>query len=193
MSLDFELIASATEYSIAKLNEAGTGELFLLSDFLQPALLTKLTDYIQTAELNWSVDPVYRTHSRTKVNWEPDTVIEETHTVFSGITDTLNTKFNRQNKFIGLNIWKDSAGYAIARHRDNRVIDIAIQIYLTSGPKELATTFEYGNSIVQADYKANSGYLADNKAGLYHYLTTPVPWGHTRYSVYGIWSNSSKS
>lgn len=190
MSLDFSLIERSTRYSLQKLSLIGTAteKLYLLEDFLHPELVSKLTEYVQTAT-GWHPAQGYKETFRYQTNWEPDSVVEETHLVFDSLTEQLQSVFASPVHFHGINLWKDTEGYSIARHTDNPVIDIAIQLYLTSGPAELGTVFEYGPG-VRAKYQANCGYLAT--AGLYHRLDTRVPADHTRYSVYAIWSLQTK-
>jgi hypothetical protein len=190
MPLDFTLIENSTAYSLDKLsNKTSTisPDLFLLDSFLYPPLLTKLNDYILNTELEWHVDPYREIKNRTKINWVFDSVIEEVHIVMKNLTTVLNQQFNRSDKFLGITIWKDQEGYTIDRHKDRVLIDLAIQIYLFGGTEDLGTKFEYDNTIISADYKENSGYLQDNQTGVVHYLDTPVPKDHIRYSLYAIW------
>jgi hypothetical protein len=162
--------------------------LFLLESFLHPILLSKLNDYIINTDLAWQIEPYQATKNRLKINWVADTVIEEVHIVMKNLTAELNRQFNRSNKFLGITIWKDQEGYTIERHKDRALIDLAIQIYLFGGTEDLGTKFEYNNTIISADYKENSGYLQDNQLGIMHYLDTPVPKDHNRYSLYAIWT-----
>jgi hypothetical protein len=68
------------------------------------------------------------------------------------------------------------------------MIDLAIQIYLTDDANDLGTKFEYNNKILSTKYQKNYGYLYDNSQGVTHYMTTPVPKNHVRYSLYAMWS-----
>ena len=191
MPLDFTLIDDSTAYSLDKLsNKTSTisPSLFLLDSFLYPPMLTKLNDYILNTELDWHIEPYQATKNRLKINWVADSVIEEVHIVMENLTATLNQQFNRTNRFLGITIWKDQVGYTIERHKDRALIDLAIQIYLTGGTDDLGTKFEYNDKVLAAKYKANSGYLQDNQTGIVHYLDTPVPKNHIRYSLYVIWS-----
>lgn len=191
MPLDFTLIDDSTVYSINQLkNKAPTVSpgLFLLESFLHPQLLAKLNDYIINADLAWQVEPYQANRNRLKINWVSDSVIEEVHIVMENLTSALNQQFNRTDRFLGVTIWKDQEGYTIERHTDNSTVNLAIQIYLTGSVDDLATKFEYGNVIISADYKENSGYLQDNQLGIMHYLDNPVPKDHVRYSLYAIWT-----
>jgi len=192
MSLDFSLIEEATQYSLAKLSSLGMAQekLYLVEDFLHPTLIDKLVKYAET-RTDWVAAQGYKDICRYQVNWEPDSALEETHIVFEYLTGYLSVMFNRTVYFHGINLWKDVEGYSISRHTDNPVIDLAIQLYLTSGPAELGTTFEH-NGKTQAKYQQNCGYIADNSQGLYHSLDTKVPADHVRYSVYAIWSQEPK-
>jgi len=192
MPLDFDLIDRSTEYSTKQIQNLINTEcpyLFFLDSFIDPELLEKLLNFISTEELIWLPETNQEYQNRLKLNWVFDTVVEETHIVLENLTTELNLKFNRNNKFLGLSVWKDQEGYTIGKHnRDNTIIDLAIQLYLTDGDTNLGTTFEYNHSKLQTKYQKNHGYLIDNSIGVTHYMMTPVPKEHTRYSLYAIWS-----
>jgi hypothetical protein len=192
MSLKFKLIKKSTEYSLDKLKnitKSNCPDLFILDDFLYPPLMDKLVDFLTTTDIDWQV---YQEHvNRLKLNWIPNSVVEEVHIVLENLTSELNQKFNRNNKFFGVAIWKDQEGYTIEKHnKDNSIIDIALQLYLSENLVDLGTKFEYKDEIIQINYRKNHGYLYDNShQGVPHYMTTPVPKEHIRYSLYAIWSN----
>lgn len=192
MSLDFSLIEEATQYSLNKLSSLGVAQekLYLVEDFLHPKLVAKLVNYVENCT-DWKAASGYKETYRYQTNWEADTALEEVHIVFDCLTQHLSVMFDRVVYFHGVNLWKDVEGYSISRHTDNPVIDLAIQLYLSSGPVELGTTFEH-NGETQAKYQQNCGYIADNNNGLYHSLKTKVPHDHVRYSVYAIWSQEPK-
>lgn len=192
MPLDTELIKQSTQYSMNKLEsvpDSACPGLFLLSDFLYSALLDKLISFITTTNnLDWQNQEGQEYTNRLKINWIPDSVIEEIYIVMEQLTEILNKKFNRNNKFIGISVWKDQEGYTIEKHTDNKIIDVAIQIYLTEATENLGTTFEYDNLTVQARYQKNYGYLLDGSQQLTHSMTTAMPKDHIRYSLYAMWS-----
>lgn len=192
MPLDQDLISKSTVKSIDSLDKIVSTEcphLFFIEDFLEHSLLKKLISFISTADVEWvkEIDQEYL--NRLKLNWVFDSVVEEVHIVLDNLTEKLNQKFNKTNKFIGLTVWKDQEGYTISPHnKDNDLIDIAIQLYLTEGNVDLSTKFEYNGKILHPSYKINSGYLFDNSVGVRHYMITPVPQNYTRFSLYAIWS-----
>jgi hypothetical protein len=191
MPLDQELISKSTIKSMDSLDKIVSTEcphLFFIEDFLDHSLLKKLINFISTADVGWvkEIDQEYL--NRLKLKWVFDSVVEEVHIVLDNLTEKLNQKFNKTNKFIGLTVWKDQEGYTINPHKDNDLIDIAIQLYLTEGNIDLSTKFEYNGKILHPNYKINSGYLFDNSVGVRHYMTTPVPQNYTRFSLYAIWS-----
>jgi hypothetical protein len=192
MTLKFNLIEKSTQYSIDNLKNIERTDcpyLFFLKSFINPELLDKLLKYISTEELSWVTETNQEYQNRLKLNWVFDTVVEEVHIVLENLTVELNQKFNRNNKFIGLTVWKDQEGYTIGKHdKDNSIIDLAIQIYLTEGVADLGTKFEYNNKILGTKYQKNHGYLYDNNQGVPHYMNTPVPKNHVRYSLYAMWS-----
>jgi hypothetical protein len=193
MPLDFDLIKTATDYSIKKIELAEATdcpELFWLTDFIEPTLLDKFITYITTEKLEWVPEDLQETAPRLKVNWVFDSVIEEVHTVFENLTPVLNRRFGRNNRFNGIAVWHDLPGYTIGPHQDRDLINLAIQIYVTTGPAELGTKFNYNNQVLQTKYLVNHGYLSDNRRGVTHYLDTPVPVGHTRLSVYAVWTSN---
>lgn len=191
MSIDFKLIEQSVEYSLNKLKTTPDTDcpgLFFLSDFLYPALLDKLINFITTNDLDWQIQELQEYENRLKINWIFDSPIEEVHTVMDQLTESLNEKFCTNCKFIGISIWKDQEGYSISKHVDNKIIDLAIQIYLSGETENLGTRFEYDNKSFQAQYQKNYGYLVDGNKKLVHSMSSPVPRGHTRYSLYAIWS-----
>jgi hypothetical protein len=192
MLLEFDLIEQSTQYSadnLKNIEKTDCPYLFFLKSFINPTLLDKLLNYISTEELCWLPETNQEYQNRLKLNWVFNTVVEEMHIVLENLTIALNQKFNRNNKFIGLTIWKDQEGYTISKHnKDNPIIDLAIQIYLTDDAVNLGTKFEYNNKIFSTKYQKNHGYLYDNSQGVTHYMTTPVPKNHVRYSLYAMWS-----
>ena len=196
MTLDFNLISKAGKQSVNQLQEripTISPDLFLLDNFLDPELLNKLLLYVTNNELKWSKetskDGTINYANRFKINWDPDTVIEETNIIMENLTDTINQLYNRKTKFLGISVWKDLESYIIGKHIDNPIIDIALQIYLNDGPYDLATKFEHHGQTIHAQYNTNSGYIMDNRAKLVHYVGTAVPVTYTRYSLYAIWTN----
>lgn len=189
--LDFDLIRKSIEYSTLKLDERVTTpceHLFLLDGFLHPELLDKLVAFAESNTTDWQSVLYQETYVRKSISWIPETVIEETHMVMEGLTDSINTLFNKTEKFSGISIWKDVHPYSIKKHVDNDKVGTAIQIYLTSGPSNLCTVFEHNSSTISAEYKKNSGYTMDNMYKVIHSMETPVPRDHTRYSLYAIWA-----
>lgn len=196
MGLDFSLIKTSTQNALDNLNKLQKTEcpaVFLISNIISDSLLKKLIDYIHDTTL-WEIDIKNGVHykNRLKLNWEAETVIEELHIVFESLTDVLNKRFNRNNQFLGITVWKDLENYTIAPHCDNRIIDISMQIYLTEGVPGLGTVFKYNDTLITANYQKNHGYIMDNRQYITHYLANSVPPGHVRYSVYAIWTDSNK-
>lgn len=194
MALDFSLIKQSTEYSISQIDKRISTEcpyVFLLENFLDPLLIEKLYKYITTAD-NWVEQEDYHPgdyqNNRLKINWESDTVIEEAHVVFENLTDAINQIYKRNNKFVGINLWKDINGYQIPRHADNPDIDIAMQIYLNSEQGNLGTKFEYQDVTIETPYSQNCGYIMDNEGKIIHYFDSAIPPNYVRYSIYAIWT-----
>jgi hypothetical protein len=198
MTLDFKLIENSIRYAIDSLNssEIVCPGLLCVSELLDPVLLVKLQDYIFDDDLVWErqEDPLAMSiyFGRKKINWIPDSVIEETHMVFDGLTDYINQRFNKQNKFEGLSIWKDEHTYQVPLHTDNPKIDVAVQIYLNGDDNmDLGTRFHV-DAVVKIPYKTNYGYLMDNKQNIRHFYNGKSPEDYYRYSLYAIWANTNK-
>ena len=186
--LDFALIDRATEYSLNRLRhceETVCPTLFLLNDILHPELLDKLYQFVSTyPESGWDAEHGQETRNRLKLNWVPESVIEETHVVLENLTGPINDIFDKTDTFLGITIWKDRSGYKILKHIDNPLIDIAMQVYLNS-EGDYATEFEYSGNEIKAEYKKNAGYLLGSP--VLHAMPNPVASEHTRFSLYAIW------
>ena len=95
---------------------------------------------------------------------------------------------DKDMEFDGSIIWKDVYPYKIEKHSDRDLIKASIQIYLNDNPfADLSTKFLYNDTIISPPYKANSGYLTNNRAKLEHWMTTDIPKDFERYSLYVIW------
>lgn len=203
MPVDNTLINESTKYSIERLNKkTGTDcpYIFLLDDFLYSSLINKLYNYCISpdSENEWHDQEAFGTikkykKNRKKINWVSDSVIEETHVILDNLTPYLNSEFKRNNKFLGLSLWKDISGFEIEKHIDNPQIDISLQIYLNSCTEYLGTKFEYNDNVLMTKYVSNSGYLMDNLGKVAHYFDDDIPDDFTRYSLYGIWTNQTTS
>lgn len=198
MSLDFKLIEKSIQHAIDSLesSEIVCPGLLSLVDLLYLDLLTKLQTYIFNEDLPWKrqEDPIAlsRYFGRKKINWVPDSVIEETHMVLDGLTDYINQRFNKQNKFGGLSIWKDEHTYQVPLHTDDLRIDISMQIYLNGDDNmDLGTGFRL-DTVVKIPYKTNYGYLMDNSQKISHFYNGKSPKDYHRYSLYAIWANANK-
>jgi len=187
--IDFDLVTRATEYSLRSLRERTQTccpSLFMIESFLCPDLVSKLHEFIsEYPDKNWVTEYGQSERNRMKLNWVPETVIEETHMVLENLTIAINEIFNRHDTFMGITVWKDREGYHIPKHVDNDAIDIALQLYLSPESGDFATEFLHNNEIIKAKYMQNSGYLLGDK--VIHSMTTPVSADHTRYSLYAIW------
>lgn len=193
MALDFDLIKNSIAYSKKQLidnkESSACPHLFLLSDFLYPELLEKLLNFISTTHTEWETVIYQENTVRRSITWIPDSVVEEVHMVLESLTDSVNKIFNKQAKFLGINIWKDIHPYSIELHEDNDMVGTAMQIYLSSGPENLNTIFNYNLKTINAIYRKNSGYIMDNSFKIIHGMLTPVPENHIRYSLYATWTN----
>lgn len=194
MALDFTLIEKATNYSIDQFNKKTLTDcpyIFTLNEFLYPELLEKLYKFLLSNN-NWTVQEDYKNvghrDSRFKLNWESDTVVEEAHIVLENLTEVFNQFYNKNNKFLGINLWKDITGFSLAKHIDNPDIDLSLQIYLNSSADDLGTKFTYQNITINTPYIKNHGYIMDNLGKVVHYFDSTIPSDYARYSLYAIWT-----
>lgn len=192
MPLDQQLIKDSKSYALARLDELQSTvsqDLLLVDNFIYTPLLEKLINYIKAEQSNWLPEQYQETKNRSKLNWAADTVLEEVHTVCESLTDPLNQIYHRRSRFLGITVWRDLEGYMIRPHTDQPLISMAIQIYLSESELDLSTKFLYKGKTIHPAYKKNSGYIQNN-TGLIHFMSTPVPANHTRYSLYAIWTDS---
>lgn len=173
--------------------------LYKVDNFLSDTLLSKLLDYVNSPTTNWQIATSFIQNStynqnklRYQINWDPDTVVEEVHSVFEAQTALINNVYPQHSlKFTGINLWKDSAGYKIRTHTDNPAIAVALQIYLTqSQDVDMGTEFFNQDISVTIPGIVNGGYLAYNTQPIPHKTTNPVPADITRYSLYAIWAKA---
>ena len=193
MSLDFNLINSAVMHSQTRLQQADPifPGVFFLDNFLLPDLLTKLQQRL-AQPVDWiseTTEDLQQAYpNRLKINWEAESVVEETHCVFDALTADINQLFGVQCEFQNITIWRDLPGYSIGWHQDNPGIALSLQIYLSDG-HNLGTEFRYQDQYCRAQYQQNSGYAMNNQQRISHAMTTAVPENHLRTSVYAIWKN----
>jgi hypothetical protein len=192
--IDHTLISSATAHAklAIKNSKSITNDLKLVTDILCPDIVIKLRQFIETVdEKEWITVKDQELFPRRVLRWASDTVLEEVHTVMDNLTDTINVYFHTTDKvFIGLQVWRDCDGYEITAHRDNSIIDIAMQIYLFDHSEKYGTTFDLNQELVNIPFKHNTGYLLyqqkDNKR-LVHWSTNKLEGNLPRYSLYLIW------
>lgn len=198
MSLDFKLIEKSISYSIDILETSKIicPGLLHVTNFLNSDLLLKLQAYIFDGNLPWNLQEVHDNSGylggRKKINWVPDSVVEETHMVLDSLTDYLNQRFNRKNRFSGLSLWKDNYSFKITPHTDNPVIDLAIQVYLNSNNEKLGTKFYLDQNLFEIPYEVNGGYLMDNSCRIMHSYEGSLDTNYYRYSLYAVWTNTNK-
>ncbi len=193
--IDQELIVQETlniQSSIKSRSTTAITGLWTCCDVLSQTSIDKLKSFIdRTQPDEWQTVDRQETLNRRKIAWQSDTVVEEIHTAFEANTDLINLLFpERQKRFLGLQLWKDWSGYALAWHADNDLIDVSMQIYLFDNDEKLGTTFAENGQTVVIPYRNNSGYLAKNTKSLLHKTSQVTPADVTRYSLYAVWSHS---
>jgi len=191
MPINFELVDNSIAHLKSRMDariSTNCPDLWFLEDFLYTPLKDKLWEFISGIDKqDWAIMPEQSALSRRYINWQPDTVIEETHMVLESATTYLESLLGQTLKFHGISIWRDEFPYCIGRHSDQPGIACALQIYINSMDANLATHFEYNLEILAPEYKTNSGYLMDNKSKIIHWVPERVPKAYTRYSLYATW------
>ncbi len=92
-------------------------------------------------------------------------------------------------------MWRDSAGFELFPHCDQKVLNVTMQIYLDNDCDErCGTTFlkpvfgvEHGEELLTTPYKKGSGYILLNTNKELHGMMTKVPEGNTRTSLYIVY------
>ena len=169
-------------------------KLFQIMSAIDNAMIDKLKAYLTTVDSAKWQD--FQTSSLRKViNWDADTVIEELHNVFDGITEFIGRQFSTGPvNFLGLQLWKDTNDYHMRYHDDNPIIDIALQLYLFDAPEECGTVFKINEQEYLVPFEHNTGYVYKHQAsaGVPHKVKVNIPPDTSRYSLYAIWSKSEK-
>ena len=172
--------------------------LWKIKNVFNDHLLRKLRYYIDTSsEDSWIMVESQEHRPRRKLRWQSDTVIEEIHEICSGLTDSINKKFDDSKKnFLGISIWKDHPGYTMGWHQDNPIIDVGMQIFLYDlASPEVGTVFRTDGKEYLVPYISNTGYInvQSQQLNTLHRPAIPLPHGQTRYSLYSVWSRSTKN
>ena len=162
-------------------------------------LVEKLHDYLMDEHNAIAWQPVAgQEHlNRRKVSWAADTVIEEIHMICDALTAAVADKFCADSKnFLGISVWKDWRDYTMKLHTDNPVIDVSMQLYLfDSAPPQAGTLFMIDHQPYLIPYHSNSGYicvLPTNAPAVSHMPATVTAADQVRYSLYSVWSKSTK-
>jgi len=189
--LDIQQIKISTKHTQSVLKHINNIDgVHFVTGFFNRELLYRLLEYCQTTT-SWQpiFDPDQKEiQYRKKITWEEDTVVEVVYSVLQNVTPQLENIFNKQLKFNGLDLWKDTKGYTIKRHTDNPIFNVSLQIYINNLP-HLVTVFEH-NGIHVTDSNPGSGYIADNTKGarVPHWLNGIVPADFNRYSLHATWT-----
>lgn len=199
--IDTNLITQNIKHAsiaLSNLIPTSSPRLFLIENVFTDELLNKLNAYINSKELlPWGLVEWQENKNRKKISWHQDTVIEEIHEIFNGLTGIVNdTLSTTDKKFLGTSLWCDTDGYGMDWHTDNPIIDISIQVYLfdTASPAA-GTVFKINNVDFFAPYISNSGYVCvqTDAPNLLHKTATITSAKEIRYSLYSIWSKTTKN
>jgi hypothetical protein len=130
---------------------------------------------------------------RYKLEWDPESVIEEIYEVCNSVTSLLQELYTCPNlAFDGITIWRDHPGYNIDWHTDNPIIHLTMQIYLFGSPACPGTEFKTDSGSITAPFVPNNGYFVDQHITRpTHRTAHAVLENQMRYSLFAIWKNIS--
>jgi hypothetical protein len=183
-------------------------ELHILKDFFTKKTYKKINQVLELLildESNWEPINNIIPQNRKRLKMEKSNFFTDLNGKIreEGILlSSINKKLNENYKNCGFTIWWDEEGYQIPHHVDNEAIVTSIQIYLGNYYNvnlSLGTSFSYihldndiepkniftnPQTIFTLPYYPNSGYIYKNSNKLLHGLTTKVPKGFNRFSMY---------
>jgi hypothetical protein len=170
--------------------------LYQISNCFDKAILIKVQNYIeQVPASSWHRVQYQESSPRQVIRWQADSVVEELHRVFDSITDLLRDRYLMPINFYGVQLWKDKCGFVLYKHKDDPIIDVALQIYLFDCPPQFGTTFHWEpDQCCVIPFEHNTGYISRNDASdsMTHELTDRIPFGVTRYSLFATWGLQPK-
>lgn len=148
------------------------------------------------AESNKDWKPVaYHSDSRLKIDWIPESIVEELHIAGNLLTDEIKKYYSMDDiKFQALQIWKDTATHSMPMHQDNPIIDVALQVYLFNNDPTEGTTFDVDGNLIDVPFESNNGYILwkkSNEERIPHKPTKAVSNGE-RITLYLTWSRFGK-
>ena len=195
MPLDYQLIKENIESvtDSLRISKSVDPRLYTLRSPLTPAMMTKLTQYLnnmhdsplwqpETVQYNVPGDEIHR----FKLQWDPETVFEELHEVCQSVTPVVREIHpNSFKDFKGIMIWRDHPGYDISWHTDNPIIGVSMQIYITGSVDCPGTEFRTTDGEISVPFISNSGYITQNK--LDHQISKRLSDNSIRYSLFAIW------
>jgi hypothetical protein len=128
---------------------------------------------------------------RYKLEWDPESVVEEVHEVCNLITPMLQELYTcPEIIFNGITLWRDHPGYNMSWHTDNPSIHMTMQIYLFGSTDCPGTEFKTESGSITAPFVSNTGYFIDQRTTRpVHRVTHTVPENQMRYSLFAIWKN----
>jgi hypothetical protein len=192
--IDDNLIKNSVDHarcSIAEQKFLIPGILGAVQNMLHPDLRAKLNHFLKFSDCEWVPELKQEDLPRKKINWEPESVIEELHEIMTSLTPTVNALFPSESPlhFWGISLWKDTEGYYIHEHKDNTDLHSVIHVYLDSEGPCPGTVFQHAGSSIDINHVANTGYIYCNgRERLTHNISYTVPRGTVRYSLYAQWS-----
>jgi hypothetical protein len=171
----------------------GDETVYLVEDYFPLDLLEHLQnifDSYQAQSPDWAAPSQFAHRGGREVYVKPDSRLDLIRQYASSdhMLSQVAEHMGNPVVFDDLQLWEDLPGYAIAPHLDiTDAYDHAIQLYVTKEDADhLGTTFFNSDRKVlfQLPYRNNFGYVLPNPSKIWHGLTTPVPPGVHRHSVY---------
>jgi hypothetical protein len=176
-----------------------------LSNMLPAEMIDKLNEYYDINTNNssaWKKEPQSDSmeemdgdcgcgdsSTRRALIWAPDTVIEEIHHAFEGLTPYIEKVWGKELVFHSVNPWEDSPGFKMDPHIDNDAIGVTIQVYVNDCDQDVGTEFfdADNNLLHKLPWYKNRGYMCNNTPDSWHGMT--VQNKILRRSIYAIYSN----
>jgi len=195
--IDNKIIAKTVDSIQKSLDNATVinNQLSLLNNVLPIEAIDKLQLLVNDPTVDWKTVPHQTYLNRRAINWITESIIEELHIVGNTLTETIKNYYNINDiKFQALQLWKDGTGYAMGKHEDNPVIDVAIQLYLFENRKTEGTTFFINDTTIDVPFEKNTAYMLwkkSNKERIPHQPTSNIS-ADGRYSLYLTWSRFGK-
>jgi len=113
--IDYNLIENSVAHargSVAEQTCLIPGILGTVQNILHPDLRAKLNHFLKFSDFQWIPEIDQEHLPRKKINWEPESVIEELHEIMASLTPMVSAFSSSDSSlhFWGISLWKDTDG-----------------------------------------------------------------------------------